>query len=151
MPKLPRPQGYATVTPYLVVERADDLVAFVKRVFGAQELFPPMRDGGKIMHGEVRIGDSVVMLADASPEWKPQPAMLHLYVDDDVDTVYRRAVEAGATSLREPADQFYGDRTATVRDASGTVWSIGNLVEDLAPEEIMRRAAAMKQGGAKGQ
>jgi uncharacterized glyoxalase superfamily protein PhnB len=71
--------------------------------------------------------------------------MLHLYVDDDVDVVYRRALEAGATSLREPADQFYGDRNATVRDPSGTVWSIGNHIEDVAPEELMRRAAALKK------
>jgi uncharacterized glyoxalase superfamily protein PhnB len=146
MPKLPRPPGYSTVTPYLVVEGADRLLAFMERAFGAVQAFPPMRDGGKVMHAEVRIGDSVVMLADASAEWRPLPAMLHLYVDDDVDAVYRRALDAGATSLREPADQFYGDRTATVRDAGGVVWSIANHVEDVAPEELMRRAAALKRG-----
>ena len=147
MPKLPRPKEYAAVTPYLVVEGADRLIAFMERVFGAVQAFPPMRDGGKIMHAEVRIGDSRVMLADASAEWRPLPGMLHVYVEDEVDAAYRRALDAGATSLREPADQFYGDRTATVRDAAGNVWSIANHVEEVAPEEIMRRAAAMKKGG----
>jgi uncharacterized glyoxalase superfamily protein PhnB len=86
------------------------------------------------------------MFADASAEWRPTPAMLHVYVDDDVDAVYRRALDAGATSLREPADQFYGDRSATVRDRQGNVWSIANHVEDVPPDELLRRAAAMKGG-----
>jgi PhnB protein len=151
MPKLPRPQGYATVTPYLVVQLVREVMRFIERAFGAVAVFPPMIDDGRVVHAEFRIGDSVVMMAEASDEWKAMPAMLHVYVDEEVDLVYRRALEAGATSLREPADQFYGDRSATVRDACGNVWSIANHVEDVSPEEIARRVAAMKQSGAKGQ
>lgn len=143
----PRPAGYHSVTPYLVVARVRELMAFLKRVFGAVEVFPPMTDDGKVVHAELRLGDSVVMMAEASDEWKPMPGMLHLYVEEEVDAVYRRALDAGATSLREPADQFYGDRSATVRDPCGNVWSIANHIEDVPPAELERRAAAMSKGG----
>jgi uncharacterized glyoxalase superfamily protein PhnB len=136
------------VTPYLVVPRVKELMSFMKGVLGATEAFPPMTgDGGMVVHAELRVGDSVVMMAEASEQWRPMPAMLHVYVNDEVDAVSRRAIEAGATSVREPADQFYGERTATLRDVCGNLWSISNVVEDLTMEELQRRAAAMQRGG----
>jgi PhnB protein len=97
------------------------------------------------MHAEVRIGDSVVMMGEPADESSLMPGMIHLYVDD-VDTTYQRALQAGATSLREPEDQFYGDRSAGVRDAFGNVWWIATHKEDVSPEEMKRRAqASMRQ------
>jgi uncharacterized glyoxalase superfamily protein PhnB len=146
MPPKPRPEGYHSVTPYLVVPRVKELIPFLKRAFGAVERFPPMtRDDGTIAHAELQLGDSVVMMGEASAEWPPMPSTLHVYADEEVDAVYRRAVEAGATSVREPADQFYGDRSATVRDPSGNLWSIANHVEDVSPEEMERRIAREKE------
>lgn len=139
----PRPAGYHTVTPYLIVHRARDVIAFLERALGAVSLGPPMEGpGGSVAHAELRIGDSPVMLSDATAEYPAMPALLYVYLDEEVDTVYRRALDAGATSVREPADQFYGDRSATVRDGSGNLWSIANHVEDVSPEEMERRAAA---------
>lgn len=99
------------------------------------------------MHAELRIGDSIVMLGDVAGEFKPMRSTIHLYVND-ADTVYRRALQAGATSVREPADQFYGDRNAGVEDPCGNFWWIATHKEDVSPEELERRAAAlMPQGG----
>jgi uncharacterized glyoxalase superfamily protein PhnB len=144
MPVKPIPNGYHTVTPYLIVEGADKLIEFMKQAFGAQargRMGPP---DGPVMHAEVQIGDSVVMLADAGGENPPIPAMIHLYVDD-ADAFYQRALKAGASSLREPADQFYGDRSAGVKDAFGNQWWLATHVEDVSPEEMEKRAAAMAQ------
>jgi uncharacterized glyoxalase superfamily protein PhnB len=139
----PRPAGYHSVTPYLVVPRARELMTFLKTAFNAVELFPPMQGpGGAVMHAELRIGDSPVMMADASAEHPPMPAMIHLYLEEEVDAVYQRALQAGGTSVREPADQFYGDRSAMIRDGSGNLWNIANHVEDVSPDEMERRAAA---------
>ena len=139
----PRPEGYHSVTPYLVVPGARELITFLKRVFGAVELAPPMEGpGGVIAHAELRLGDSPVMMSEASAEYPAMPAMLYVYMDEEVDVVYQRALNAGATSVREPADQFYGDRSAMVRDGSGNLWGIANHVEDVSPEEMERRAAA---------
>jgi uncharacterized glyoxalase superfamily protein PhnB len=137
----PIPDGYHTVTPYLTVDGAAKLLEFVKRAFGAEEVFRMDTPDGKVGHAEVRIGDSMVMLADAttSDQGKPMPAMIHLYVED-VDKVYRQAIEAGATSQREPTDMFYGDRTAGVSDEVGNSWWIATHVEDIPPEEMAKRA-----------
>ncbi len=143
MPVKPIPDGYHTVTPYLVVEGAAKLIDFMKQAFGAEErgrMGPP---GGPVMHAEVHIGDSVIMLADAGGENPPIPAMIHLYVED-ADATYQRALQAGATSLREPADQFYGDRSGGVRDAFGNQWWVATHVEDVSPEEMEKRAAAAR-------
>jgi uncharacterized glyoxalase superfamily protein PhnB len=141
----PIPGGYRSITPYLIVEGAARLLQFCKQAFGAQEVFPPMpAPGGTIGHAEVRLGDSIVMMADATPEWRPLNSMIHYYVDD-VDAVYKRALQAGATSLREPADQFYGDRSATVKDPCGNLWTISTHKEDVSREELERRVAAMKK------
>jgi uncharacterized glyoxalase superfamily protein PhnB len=97
---------------------------------------------GSIMHAEVRIGDSVVMLADAAPKDSTFPAMIHLYIED-TDAAYRRALDAGAISLREPADQFYGDRSGGVKDRFGNHWWLATHIEDVSPEELQRRAEAL--------
>jgi uncharacterized glyoxalase superfamily protein PhnB len=138
----PIPEGYHTVTPYLTVDGAERLLEFVKAAFGAKMRGDAMRTpDGKIGHAEVEIGDSVVMLADAatSDSGDVMNALLHVYVED-VDSVYKRALEAGATSVREPSDQFYGDRMAGVRDPVGNQWWIATHVEDVAPEEMAKRA-----------
>ena len=107
----PIPDGYHTVTPYLIVEGASLLIEFLKEAFDAQ---------GTIMHAEVRIGDSVVMLSDVMGVCKPMPTAIYLYVDD-VDATYQRALQAGATSVMEPANQFYGDRLGRVKDPAVTI------------------------------
>jgi uncharacterized glyoxalase superfamily protein PhnB len=143
------PDGYRSITPYLVVDGAAKLIEFLKKAFRAQEVFTPMvGPDGKIGHAEMRLGDSVVMMADATPEWKALTSLTHYYVDD-VDAVYRSALQAGATSVREPADQFYGDRSATVRDPLGNLWSIATHKEDVSREELERRVADMMKKGKK--
>lgn len=139
------PEGYHTVTPYLVVNGAARLIDFLKDVFGAEETFR-MEDGGTVRHAEVRIGDSVVMLSEASEQQPPMPAMIHLYVPD-ADATYARALQAGAESLQEPADMFWGDRAADVRDSFGNRWWIAAHVEDVSPEEMERRQRAAAQAG----
>jgi PhnB protein len=140
-PVSPIPDGYPSVIPYLLVEDAQKLLDFVQRVFGAIEGDRTTGPSGEIQHTEFRIRDSVVMLSQARGEWKAAPATLYVYVPD-IDATYRRAVEAGATSLSEPADQFYGDRSGGVKDNQGITWWIGSHIEDVSPEEIQRRAAA---------
>jgi uncharacterized glyoxalase superfamily protein PhnB len=141
----PIPEGYHTVTPYLIVGGAAKLIDFMKAGLGAQERGRMAGPDGRIMHAEVAIGDSVIMLSDAGPENPPMTAMLHLYVED-ADAVYRQALQAGATSIREPGDQFYGDRSAGVRDAFGNQWWLATHIEDVPPEEMEKRAAAAMAG-----
>lgn len=137
----PIPEGYHSVTPYLIAAGADKLIDFVTEAFGAEVIERLTRADGTIGHAEVRIGDSVVMLSEARGEWKPMPAAIYLYVPD-TDATYRSALGAGATSVMEPADQFYGDRNAGVKDLVGNLWWIGTHKEDVPREELERRAAA---------
>jgi PhnB protein len=138
------PEGYHSVTPSLVVNGAAKLIDFVKEAFGAEEAFRMPAPTGEIIHAEVRIGDSVIMLNDAMHQ-APTTSALHLYVTD-VDRVYQRALKAGATSLGEPANMFWGDRRAQVKDQFGNQWAIATHVEDVPPEEMQKRAeAAMRQ------
>ena len=142
----PIPDGYHSVTPYLVVQGAAKLIEFLKKAFGAEEVFPPMKGpDGAIMHAELRIGDSIVMMGDAGSggQFPPTLSMIHLYVND-ADAFYKRALQAGATSVREPADQFYGDRSGGVKDLCGNFWWIATHKEDVSPEELARRAAAQR-------
>lgn len=145
MPVKPIPEGYHTVTPYLVVQGAAQLIDFLKQAFDAEEILRMTQPDGTIMHAEVKIGNSRVMMAEAQGEFTPMPAMLHLYVED-MDAVYRRALQAGATSLREPEDQFYGDRIGGVRDSFGNQWWIATHIEDVSAEEMARRAADQAAG-----
>jgi PhnB protein len=144
-----QPAGYHSLTPYLIVKDASSAIEFYRKVFGAKELFQISGPDGKIGHAELKIGDSVVMLADEHPQMGYRsPSSLGgssvsilLYLEE-VDAVFARAVKAGATAQREVADQFYGDRTGTLRDPFGHVWTVATHVEDVAPEEMQRRAAA---------
>ena len=144
------PEGYHTATPYLIVKGAARAIDFYKQVFGATELMRFPGPGGAIGHAEIRIGDSPIMLADEAPQMgyrSPQsvggtPVSVMLYVQD-VDKVVDRAVKAGAKLERPVADQFYGDRNGTIHDPFGHVWTIATHKEDVSPEEMQRRAAAM--------
>jgi uncharacterized glyoxalase superfamily protein PhnB len=119
----PIPEGFHTLTPYLIVEGADRLLAFMKQAFGAEQKLRVPKPDGTIMHAEVRIGDSPVELADANDQYAPRPTAIHLYVSD-ADAAYQRALQAGATSTHEPVDQPYGDREAGVKDPCGNYWYI---------------------------
>lgn len=131
----PMREGFHSITPYLVVEGAANLVRFLEQAFGAKELLRVPRPGGSgIMHAEVRIDDSIIELADATPQHPPMPSAIHLYVGD-VDAVYQRALQAGGTSAYGVVDQFYGDREASVKDPGGNLWYIATHKWDASPEE----------------
>ena len=136
----PVPEGYHTVTPYIVVKGASKLIDFLKEAFGARIERMASPDGA-VMHAEVKIGDSIVMVSDSVGEWKPMPASFYVYVSD-TDALYHRALQAGAESAMEPEDKFYGDRNAGVRDPFGNVWWIATHKEDISFDEMQRRAEA---------
>jgi PhnB protein len=140
----PIPDGYHTVTPCLTVEGAAKLIDFLKAAFAATVKERVDMPDGSVAHAEVRIGDSIVMLGDAKPEWPAVRTNLYLYVPD-VDAVFAAAIAAGATVVREVRDEFYGDRSGGVKDTWGNQWFIGTHKEDLTPEEIGRRMAGMKK------
>lgn len=141
----PIPDGHAAVTPYLIVEDATGFLDFLTNAFGAVERMRIPMGEGLIGHAEAEIGGAVVMLSDAAPpDFPATSSQMHLYVED-VDAAYAQAVKAGATAVAEPADQFYGDRTARVVDPSGNSWMIATHVEDVDMDELMRRMAAMEQ------
>jgi uncharacterized glyoxalase superfamily protein PhnB len=131
------PEGYHTVTPYLVVPDAAAVIDFVTAAFGATLLHAARRPDGSIMHAEVQVGDSRVMIGQSAD--RAMRAMLYLYVPD-VDATYRQAVAAGGVSIAEPADQFYGDRHGAVSDPAGNQWWIATHFEDVSPDEVARRA-----------
>jgi PhnB protein len=137
----PIPDRYHSVTPYLMAPGTSRLIEFLKEAFGAIEGERLTHPGGAVMHAELRIGDSMLMLTDGGGEWKPMPTNLYLYVND-ADATYRRALAAGATSVMEPVTQFYGDRHGGVKDPSGNIWWIATHVEDVSSEELQRRAEA---------
>ena len=149
-PVKPIPDGYTAVTPYLTVQNAASAIDFYKKAFGAEEALRMNTPDGKVMHAEMRIGGAVIMLHDEMPEWKalsPQTigdtaSRIMLYVND-VDAVFRRAVEAGATATMEVADQFYGDRCGSLKDPFGHKWTVATHIEDVSDDEVRRRAAKM--------
>ena len=126
------PEGLHSVTPYLTLRGAGQLIDFLKAAFGAEEVERHEEPNGHIAHAKVRIGDSVIELSEARGPWQPMPMALHLYVPD-TDALYNRAVAAGATSVRPPADQPYGDRAAGVADAFGNQWFIATHLGDVRP------------------
>jgi PhnB protein len=142
----PVPDGYHTVTPYLTVRGAPKVIEFLKQAFGAELTHEPTkRPDGTIMHAEVKIGDSRVMIGEESEMAKATASSLYLYVPN-VDSVYQQAVRAGGNSIMEPTDMFYGDRSGSVKDPSGNTWFIATHKEDVAPQELAKRAEAfMKQ------
>ena len=147
------PEGYHNVTPYLFIRGAASAIEFYKSVFGAAEIVRMAGPNGKIMHAELKIGDSIVMLADENPQtgvMSPQTiggfsTGLHLYVED-VDAVIQKAVDSGAKLLRPIKNQFYGDRSGSLLDPFGHMWSVATHIEDVSPEEMRKRmTAAMSQ------
>ena len=125
-----KPQGYPTLSPYLVVKDAQELIDFVRVVLGAEESFRITAPDGRIRHAALRIDDSVLMLGQAQPEWPPLPAHLHVYVPD-VDETFGRALRAGATALQEPHNAGDGDKRGGVLDANGISWWFGTQGEDI--------------------
>ncbi len=132
------------MSPYLVVSSADGVIAFLKQTFAAVELDRIAIPNGPVVHAEVKIGDSVVMIGEAMGG-PTKPGHVHCYVAD-VDAAYARALAAGATSLREPTDMFYGDRISMVQDAYGNAWAISTHKEDVPHDEMMRRMASQHRG-----
>jgi PhnB protein len=134
----PIPKGYHTVTPYLIVKDAMASIEFMQKAFDATLDHVSKNPAGKIMHTELKIGDSMLMMGEAMEGFPAMPCGLYLYVPD-TDKLYLQALAAGATSIMEPADQFYGDRNAGVVDAEGNKWWIGTHIEDVSMEEIAKR------------
>jgi PhnB protein len=148
----PIPDGYHTATPYLVIRGAADAIEFYKRAFGAQEIARMPGPGGKLMHAEIKIGDSMLMLSDEFPEMgssSPQtiggtPVNVFLYVPD-VDRTFQQALNAGATSRMAPEDMFWGDRFGKLSDPFGHEWALATHKEDVAPAEMQKRQEAFMQ------
>lgn len=134
----PVPAGYHTVTPWLISRDTARLIDYVRAAFDAQELTRLVDEDGSIGHAEVRIGDSVVMMFDARPNWPATPGFLRLYVAD-ADAVQEQAIAAGGTSVTEVTHLFFGDRIGRVRDPLGNLWWIQTRVEDVGPVELQRR------------
>jgi PhnB protein len=150
----PIPQGYHSVTPYLIVRNAAEAIRFYERAFGAKEHLRLASPDGKVGHAELKIGDSFVMLADEHPDYgahSPETiggssVSLLLYVQD-VDALFAQALHAGATEVRPVKDQFYGDRAGTVQDPYGHKWSIATHIEDVPQAEVERRFRSMMGQG----
>ena len=148
------PSGYASVTPYLIVRDAARALDFYKKAFGATELMRFPAPGGRIAHAEIKIGEGVVMLADESPEMghkSPQtiggtPVSLMFYVAD-VDAHFAKALAAGGVVMNPLKDQFYGDRSGTITDPFGHIWTIATHTEDVTPQEMQRRMAELSANG----
>jgi PhnB protein len=151
----PIPEGYHSVTPYLIVRGGAEAIDYYKKAFGATELFRMAAPGGKIGHAEIKIGDSPIMLSDEHPDLgfkSPQslggtPVSIMVYVED-VDTIFKQAVDAGGTVKEAVQDKFYGDRMGSVVDPFGHVWHVGTHKEDVPMEEMERRAKAAHGAGA---
>lgn len=150
----PIPDGYPRVTPYLIVDGASAAIDFYTSVLGATEVMRMAAPDGKVGHAELKIGDSVIMLADEHPEMDARgpgsvggtPVSLHVYVED-VDAVLDRATDAGAKALRPVEDRFYGDRSGGFEDPFGHRWDVATHVEDVPPDEMEKRAAAAMSAG----
>jgi len=149
----PIPDGYHSVTPYLIIKGAADAIEFYKKAFGATELFR-MDHEGKVGHAEIKIGDSPIMLADENLEMGYKspttlgdtPVSIMIYVDD-VDTIFKQAIAAGGQEQKAVKDQFYGDRSGSLKDPFGHVWHVATHTEDVSPEEMEKRMAAGAHGG----
>ncbi|MBD3402832.1 VOC family protein [candidate division GN15 bacterium] len=135
----PIPDAFRTVTPYLVVDDVPKLLDFLTKAFGATIQERTEDGSGRVMHAQVTIGDSIVMMGQAMEGIPAESCMLYVYTED-VDAWYKKALDAGAVSVREPVNEFYGDRVAGVKDPCGVKWLLATHVEDVSSEEIARRA-----------
>jgi uncharacterized glyoxalase superfamily protein PhnB len=140
------PEGFHTVTPYLMLDNASKEIEFMKKAFGAEELSRLARPDGGVAHAQVKIGDSILMISDTTKEHPAQPCMMYIYVRD-VDAAFERAIKAGGTSVQKPMDMFYGDRSGGLKDPSGMHWWLGTHKEDVPKAELEKRAAAMAKQG----
>jgi PhnB protein len=146
----PVPDGHRTVAPYLAIKNAASALEFYKKAFGAIETYKLIIPDGRVGHAEIRLGDSLIMIADEFPEFggkAPEslggsPVSIHLYVED-VDAFVKKAVAAGARELKPVADQFYGDRSGQLQDPFGHLWWVATHKEDVAPEEMQKRVLAL--------
>lgn len=147
MPVKPIPDGYHSIQPYLSIDGAAKAIEFYKQVFGATEDLCMKNNDGRVGHAEIRIGNSIIMMADENPEIKSfapahyggSPISLLLYTED-CDATYKRAIAAGATSVREPEDQFYGDRMSGVKDPFGYTWYIATHIKDVSKEDLEKQS-----------
>lgn len=143
----PIPPDRPCLSPYLIVKDAPALIQFLQASFDGELLHRSDGPGGRVMHAQVRVGDSTVMLSEAQPEWPESATHLHLYVED-VDATYHRALKHGGTSVQVVEDQFYGDRTGGVKDPCGNTWWVASVIENVSEEEMFKRIEAMGQQSA---
>ncbi len=149
----PIPEGFHTVTPHLIIKGAAKAVEFYKKAFGAEEIMCMPGPGGSVMHAEIKIGNSIIFLADEFPDWgclspatlNGSPVTIHLYVED-CDAAFNKATQAGAEALMPPSDMFWGDRYGKLKDPFGHQWSIATHTEDVSPEECAKRCAESMAG-----
>lgn len=139
------PEGMHTVTPYMVVNGGNDLIRFIEQSFNGKTVSIMKTQDGKVMHASVQIGDSQVMVSDANEKYPAGSCRLYLYVDD-VDATYKKALNAKGTSLREPTDEFYGDRSCGVKDSWGNEWWVATHIEDVDEEELEKRGKEYREG-----
>ena len=137
----PIPENYPRVSPYLVVKNVEETMDFIQYVFEGKVREKRVMPDGSVNHGEMNIGNSVILMGKATEDYPPLNAMLYIYVED-TDKAYSRAIEKGAVSVMEPANQFYGDRNAGVKDKNGISWWMASHIEDVSPEEMIRRNEA---------
>jgi len=133
------PEGFHTITPYLVVDNAAGLIDFIQKAFDGKLTFITKEDDGKIMHATMKVGDSIIMISDTMEGTSAQTAMLYLYLEN-VDSVFKKAVQAKGITIHEPKNEFYGDRAGAIKDEWGNVWWISTHVEDVDPQELEKRA-----------
>jgi uncharacterized glyoxalase superfamily protein PhnB len=142
------PEGFHTVTPFLQAQNANELLDFIVKAFNGKVTFNMKHDDGKVMHATVKIGNSLIMVSETMDNMPPVTAMLYLYVED-VDAQYQQALSAQAISVREPKDEFYGDRSAGLKDKWNNQWWIATHTEDVSPDEMEKRKEEMMSGSVK--
>lgn len=138
----PIPDGYSNVIPYIICKNTQGVIDFAQKTFGAKVEGTSKGEDGTIYHVSLHIRDSAIMLSEGSDKWPAMPAMVYIYVED-VDAVYQKGLDAGGESLREPTNEFYGDRSCGLKDVSGNQWWIATHVEDVSREEMDKRQAEM--------
>jgi PhnB protein len=136
------PEGFHTITSYFIVNNGKAFIDFVKNAFGAAEQRISTMPDGRIMHAQLKIGDSIIMMGEATNDWQPMPSVIYMYMQD-IDEVYNNAISAGGKSLRQPINEFYGDRVCGIEDPTGNQWWIATHIEDVSPEEMKKRENEM--------